>query len=55
MDQGGLDIMKGVDHDGEGWLLVDDLVDTGKTARAVRKMLPKAHLSLFMPSRMVAL
>ena len=43
MDQGGLDIMKGVDHDGEGWLLVDDLVDTGKTAQAVRKMLPKAH------------
>ena len=35
MDQGGLDIMKGVDHDGDGWLLVDDLVDTGKTARAV--------------------
>lgn len=43
MDQSALDIMKGVDHDGEGWLLVDDLVDTGKTARAVRKMLPKAH------------
>ena len=43
MDQGGLDIMKGVDHDGEGWLLVDDLVDTGKTARAVREMMPKAH------------
>ncbi|EPC04599.1 xanthine phosphoribosyltransferase [Litchfieldella anticariensis FP35 = DSM 16096] len=43
MDQGGLDVMKGVDHDGDGWLLVDDLVDTGKTARAVRDMLPKAH------------
>ncbi|MCP1365839.1 xanthine phosphoribosyltransferase [Halomonas sp. BBD48] len=43
MEQGGLDIMKGVDHDGEGWLLVDDLVDTGKTARAVREMLPRAH------------
>ena len=43
MDQGGLDIMKGGDHDGDGWLLVDDLVDTGKTARAVREMLPKAH------------
>lgn len=43
MDQGGLDIMKGVEHDGDGWLMVDDLVDTGKTARAVRKMLPKAH------------
>ncbi|MDF3917234.1 MULTISPECIES: xanthine phosphoribosyltransferase [Salinicola] len=41
--QGQLDVMKGVDHDGDGWLLVDDLVDTGKTARAVREMLPKAH------------
>ena len=43
MDQGGLEVMKGVDHEGEGWLLVDDLVDTGNTARAVRDMLPKAH------------
>lgn len=39
----GINIMKGVDHDGEGWLLVDDLVDTGKTARCVRELLPKAH------------
>ncbi|MAX32400.1 MAG: xanthine phosphoribosyltransferase [Halomonadaceae bacterium] len=45
MDQGGLDVMKGVDHDGDGWLLVDDLVDTGKTARKVREMLPKAHFA----------
>ncbi|TLF47386.1 xanthine phosphoribosyltransferase [Halomonas urmiana] len=43
MEQGGLEVLKGVDHDGEGWLLVDDLVDTGRTARAVRQMLPKAH------------
>jgi len=43
MDQDRLEVLKGVDHDGEGWLLVDDLVDTGKTARAVREMLPKAH------------
>ncbi|MGS2743345.1 xanthine phosphoribosyltransferase [Halomonas sp. LS-001] len=43
MEQSQLDVLKGVDHDGEGWLLVDDLVDTGKTARAVREMLPKAH------------
>ncbi|MFG6158349.1 xanthine phosphoribosyltransferase [Halomonas sp. 1390] len=43
MEQGGLEVMKGVDHDGEGWLLVDDLVDTGRTARAVREMLPRAH------------
>ena len=27
--------------DGEGWLIVDDLVDTGRTAGEVRKLLPK--------------
>jgi xanthine phosphoribosyltransferase len=31
--------------DGTGWLIVDDLVDTGKTARAVRDLLPKAHFA----------
>ncbi len=31
--------------DGEGWLLVDDLVDTGTTAKIVRDMLPGAHLA----------
>lgn len=35
-------ILKGVDHDGEGYLLIDDLVDTGATARVIRKLLPKA-------------
>ncbi len=30
---------------GEGWLLVDDLVDTGTTARVVRAILPKAHFA----------
>ncbi|QCK87957.1 xanthine phosphoribosyltransferase [Phreatobacter aquaticus] len=30
---------------GEGILVVDDLVDTGKTARVVRDMLPKAHIA----------
>lgn len=30
---------------GEGWLLVDDLVDTGATASIVRKMVPNAHLA----------
>lgn len=29
--------------DGEGWLLIDDLVDTGTTAKVVREMLPKAY------------
>ena len=31
--------------DGEGWLVVDDLVDTGNTARVVRALLPKAHFA----------
>jgi len=31
--------------DGEGWLLIDDLVDTGTTARVVRALLPKAHFA----------
>jgi xanthine phosphoribosyltransferase len=31
--------------DGEGWLIVDDLVDTGTTARIVRGLLPKAHFA----------
>jgi xanthine phosphoribosyltransferase len=30
---------------GEGWLLLDDLVDTGTTARVVRALLPKAHFA----------
>ena len=34
-----------VGGDGEGWLIVDDLVDTGVTARAVRALLPKAHFA----------
>jgi len=31
--------------DGEGWLIVDDLVDTGTTARVVRAILPRAHFA----------
>jgi xanthine phosphoribosyltransferase len=31
--------------DGEGWLVVDDLVDTGRTADVLRKLLPKAHFA----------
>ncbi|MDX1710320.1 MAG: xanthine phosphoribosyltransferase [Rhodovibrionaceae bacterium] len=44
-EQGELAILKSVEGDGEGWLIIDDLVDTGKTARAVREMLPKAHFA----------
>jgi xanthine phosphoribosyltransferase len=31
--------------DGEGFLIVDDLVDTGSTARVVRGLLPRAHFA----------
>ena len=44
-DQGEAQILKSVDMDGDGWLLIDDLVDTGKTASLVRDMLPKAHFA----------
>ncbi len=30
---------------GQGLLVVDDLVDTGKTAKVVRELLPKAHFA----------
>ena len=31
--------------DGAGWLIVDDLVDTGETAKALRGLMPKAHFA----------
>lgn len=31
--------------DGTGWLIVDDLVDRGATARLVRGLLPRAHFA----------
>ncbi len=34
-----------VENKGEGWLVVDDLVDTGTTAKVVREMLPSAHIA----------
>jgi len=51
--QGALSVLKGVADSisniggggGQGVLIVDDLVDTGKTAKIVREMLPKAHFA----------
>jgi xanthine phosphoribosyltransferase len=49
--QGEITVLKGVSTDvisddkGEGVLIVDDLVDTGATARVVREMMPKAHFA----------
>ncbi len=51
-EHGGIEVMKEVapaiaalGGDGAAVLIVDDLVDTGGTARAVRAMLPKAHFA----------
>jgi xanthine phosphoribosyltransferase len=39
------DVAKLGGEGGSGVLIVDDLVDTGRTAAIVRKMLPKAHFA----------
>lgn len=46
-DQGELNVLKGMTDpgDGAGILVIDDLVDSGETARAVKKMLPNAHIA----------
>jgi len=38
-----LAVLKRIEGSGAGWLVVDDLVDSGATARVVRAMLPAAH------------
>ena len=43
--QGELKVLKAVETNGRGWLIIDDLVDTGRTARVVREMLPEAHFA----------
>src|ERR1700691_5730859 len=51
--QSELKVLKGVASElvkmsgggGKGVLIVDDLVDTGETARVVRDLLPKAHFA----------
>ena len=49
--QGEVNVLKRVHPDiagkdqGKGVLIVDDLVDTGATAKIVREMLPKAHFA----------
>ncbi len=43
--QGDMNVLKAVDGDGADMLIVDDLVDTGRTAKVVRAMLPKAHFA----------
>jgi xanthine phosphoribosyltransferase len=43
--QGEIRLLKDVPGDGTGWLIIDDLVDTGRTAKHVRELLPKAHFA----------
>jgi len=43
--QGEIQILKPMSGDDEGWLIIDDLVDTGRTAEVVRELLPKAHFA----------
>jgi xanthine phosphoribosyltransferase len=43
--KGAAEILKGIEGDGEGWVLIDDLVDTGRTAKIVKEMVPKAHFA----------
>ncbi|MEI6558167.1 MAG: xanthine phosphoribosyltransferase [Rhodospirillaceae bacterium] len=38
-------VLKALEGDGRGWLIIDDLVDTGRTAVVVRRMLPQAHFA----------
>ena len=48
-DKGQTEILKTVDAkfgDGSGYLLIDDLVDTGTTARAVKAPVSYTHLTL---------
>jgi xanthine phosphoribosyltransferase len=41
--RGAPEVLKEVRIETADWLIIDDLVDTGATARLVREMLPKAH------------
>ncbi|MFK7903359.1 MAG: xanthine phosphoribosyltransferase [Nitratireductor sp.] len=49
-DQGSLEVIKGISSEieatkGKGVLVIDDLTDTGKTAKKVTEMLPDAHIA----------
>jgi xanthine phosphoribosyltransferase len=46
-NQRSANILKGPEAagDGEGWLVIDDLVDSGNTFKIARENLPKAHFA----------
>lgn len=43
--QSDAEILKGLTQDQKRILVIDDLVDTGKTAKIVKTMLPNAHIA----------
>lgn len=46
--QGQISVLKDINNlnsEKAKWLIIDDLVDTGKTAKVVRKMMPNAHFA----------
>ena len=43
--QSDVKIIKHASEDGQNVLLIDDLVDTGRTAKAVRRYIPEAHFA----------
>ena len=46
-ERGQIEILKtaSLAGDGTGWLIVDDLVDTGETYKSLRALLPQAHFA----------
>ena len=44
-DRRNASVLKPLETDGEDMLIVDDLTDTGATARIVKEMLPRAHFA----------
>ena len=43
--KGEVKLLKGIEGDGSGWLIIDDLIDTGRTGKLIRELLPKAHFA----------
>lgn len=43
--RGEIEILKPMSGDDRGWLIIDDLVDTGSTAKVVKDLLPHAHFA----------
>lgn len=43
--RGNITILKRPDGDGNGWIVIDDVADTGGTLKALRPLLPRAHFA----------